>query len=483
MIKILFITGLFLCIFIPLVQGELIVVNNQTFSIELIIEPQCGELQENIFRIERLNYTGGMEAEFINYTTICNNKTTEIKKEIKKYTESKTGSCTFVESKNQTISLLYGSDSFFWNISIFCKTEEEIILQEILPTCFEDVELKINQRLFEKGEQITMDFFIDTNPDFLEITYWIETLKGDILKNKRTSANIDRKKHTFQTIKEPLQGAYVKAIFKDNCSEKETKQLILLQGEEVFEEELSQETVIEIKELKQTNNEILEATIHAQRGESRSSVISLKLLNEKGRTIYTEKITLEEKNSAILFKTILPTYNEKELKLIIEGLGLQDSATIQLEKQPTIELVRAYTKQKYYTNNLTWYVRTKQEGQLIIKIQNENNSIIRMVTGNEEKTTAIIIPYIKGEIHTTIINGEENITSINTPEVIREIIKKKKISTKKNLTIHNKTIQSQTIQMYKEPEEKEKYTFKRKALYGLFGTVIASSIYLLLKEQ
>ena len=190
--KISTITWLFLIILIPLAEGELIVVNNQTFSIELIVEPQCGELQENIFHIERLNYTIGMDAEFINYTTICNNKTTEIKKEIKKYTESKTGSCIFVESKNQTISLLHGSHSFFWNISIYCKTEEEIILQEFLPTCFEDVELKINQRLFEKGEQLTMDFFIDTNPDFLEITYWIETLEGDILKNKRTSTRIQK---------------------------------------------------------------------------------------------------------------------------------------------------------------------------------------------------------------------------------------------------------------------------------------------------
>ena len=49
----------------PFVYGEELTLENHTFSISLIVEPICGELQENIFRIERQNHTTGMEVILI----------------------------------------------------------------------------------------------------------------------------------------------------------------------------------------------------------------------------------------------------------------------------------------------------------------------------------------------------------------------------------------------------------------------------------
>lgn len=471
-------------IFMGVVEGEIINIEQYNFTVDLIVEPICGELQDKIFHIERQEYISGINFTNINYTTICNNKTTNITKNIKKYSESKTGQCTFLESKNYTISFNYLNQTFLWNKTVQCDEEESIEI--IKPVCFDKTELRLNQEIFEKGEQIEMNFWINKIPDYLEITYWIESLNGSIIKNKRTTSNIDTKKYTFRTITLPQEGAYVKAEIKDNCSKQKVQQLILLINEINETEKIQQETILEINKVEIIKSNIIQTTILAQRGNSRSYVIELIIEDEKGKQIGVEKISLKEKNTIVEIKNDWPYKQEKEITILIKGLGLEDKKTIILTQNPTIKLIQTHTKQKYFTNNITWYVRTKQQEPIFIEIKSNNITTSKIITYEGEKTTKFEIPYNGGEIYTSIFNGFEYINKTDKPDILKQIKKEEEkgvASITAFATIEEKEKENTTIGFTGKKEETKTFRIDRKALYGLFGVVLAGSTYLLLKEQ
>ncbi|MCB1084463.1 MAG: hypothetical protein KDK61_09150, partial [Simkania sp.] len=274
-------------------QATSINIDNESFSVELVAQPICGTLQESIFHLQRENYTTESQAIAFNYTTTCNDKAIIVNKEIKKYTESKTGSCNFVKSGNYSITFTYLNKTEEWVLPVICEQEEKENISA-QPICFEEFSLNLNKRVFEKGEQLLMDFSINPIPDSLEITYWIETLNGSSIKGKRTTTNIDTKKHTFQTIQVPEQGAFVHAIANDNCSKQEREELILLKG--TAEEKVDEQTEPSLDIIKvEQQEDLLEAEILAYRGNSKSSVITIDLKNQQGKIISSEKIKLEKK--------------------------------------------------------------------------------------------------------------------------------------------------------------------------------------------
>ncbi len=516
----------------PGVLGELIEIENVTFSVELVVKDNCSSIQEDIFLIERVNYSSGDEAVTVSYSTVCYNRESNISKDVKKYSTSKTGSCLFNESGNYTLTFVDLLHNFTWNKEIVCGGEEEkenstnettldlelnqtieyenesvdleyeLVMSSLDSTtiCYQKAELILNEELFKEDEQLTMDFSLDNISDNVEIEYWIETINGSMLKNKRVTQNLNTKKHTFKTIKETEQGAYVKAIIRDECSTLEIKQLILLLGEE--EQQQKQEAEITIRSLKQTISQSVLLELDVQRGDEKSPAIFVEVKDIDNNKMYEELILLEEKQSQTHIETYLPTFFEKEIIITIKGMGLEVEEQIILEIIPLVELENTYTKQTYYTNEITWYVRTKQSQPILIEINSSNITTYSYVSKLGESTTAIKIPYFGEEIITTLYQGTYQHSQRDLP-----LLKKREISPAPldNIEEHKHTSPFHIVDNQKDnitsakkevnllllenntpstPETKESKSFfvRKEALYGLLGVILAGSAYFLLKE-
>jgi hypothetical protein len=541
--KIVFIISLIILIIVPAQAQEIYIKeNNERFKISLIVENICNQEQENIFKIEKENYTTKSNSTTIKYNTTCNKKTTSIEKSINKYSKTKTGYCLFKDTKIQNISLKHNNKSFLWNIETECNstieketnetnqndTKELYEIDEEKTTnnktnqtnvtinnldvvelnnltnqdinivhtttnetvCDTINQLEINQEIFENDEQITIDFENIQEP--FEITYWIETIDGTIIKNKRTTTNLNTKKHTFKSIS-TNQGAYVYAQINTTCKQELLQKLILLMSENTeTKDETVSETIIEIEELEVNEQNKLNAKIQLQRGESSSSVVYVYLKDREGSIVDTQKITLKNKHSTVEMTTSFYLQNLSEGSLEIQGLKQTKSKPFIIEKQNSFEFIRAYTKQKYYENNITWYVRINNIEPLKILIKEGENIIEYFVNEIGEKTHSINIPYQGNTIQTTIKNQNQIIQVQHELNITRKnSIQKKEQNTTALMqaTIENNTqIQVNKISKINITTDEEEHTRTiiqehKKSLYALLGVIMASSTYFLLKEQ
>jgi len=352
-------------------ETKTIIENNETIS----ITPQITEIPLNttiksVFKIERTNYENGIEPLEINYiqklikieneSEITINEIS-INKSINKYTISKTGyiftteNGTFILRFEKINSKNNLTEKLEWTLKTNYKnnqttnntTTNETNNQNNNETinnsnCFEFVEMKTNKEIFSVNEQLEISFEVEPQNSKQNITYWIENINGEIIKEVRTSENTNTKHYTFKT-KDEGQAFFVKGIIRDQCRKIEVKKLIATKKEPKTNKEIMKTKITIDKISNENSNEIqrIKTTITILKGNTSKTTCDIYLVGENNKTIsphYKLKLTKKESQGTITIE--LPIYNQKnkKIKLIVKGLGKKITKTInikQTEKKTT----------------------------------------------------------------------------------------------------------------------------------------------------
>lgn len=397
---------------------------NHTFEITPIIENFC-ESTNKVFRIERNPYNSSMESILVSYNFTLEGKNyyfeSEEEKTIKKYSESNTGKYEKVEDGEYNISLVKEEQKLTWEIYVNCslgiflnetnntennteinestinisntnQTEtnntenvsEEIKEDEIV--C--EFEMYSDKQVYEVGEKAKI--YMITDAKIYEIKYKIEDLYGKTVKSEYITTNTNTKSYTFKSIEEKEKGYYIIARIESDCIKKEEKKLVMVKNEIKKEEE--SRIIITKAEYKE---KYVEVNIEAYRGNTSKKTISVYLesLDDEKKITPTTILTLPEKNNQLSAKINLQILGNipSAGTIKITGLDKKDQKTISLFEPQAPEIIKSYTRSKYLSENITWYVRIKGDGLIKVNFTSNTKSEIKEITIDGEKTIEFLL--------------------------------------------------------------------------------------------
>jgi hypothetical protein len=426
--------------------------NNETIEFKLLDENLNCSPQTTVIKISRLNYTTGINPLNIQYSfTVENdilNTTTRIDKTINKYSSAQTGNIPENTNGSTNIGITLNTTLIAWNNLFFCnlsrdnQSTQEAIGQDPLNstsnqeinssshqqnnTAFNETIIpeennsaqqnqtanstntttseKINQsactnasigvekELYAAGEKIS--FWLESEPT--EYTYWIEDLKGQILKDARTSTSMSKKSFTIKEYNAEEKIHIIKMNVATSCIEQLTKKIITInedyepskeQNKQISCEEkitttqkTSKETKMAIIKLERhvyKDKQYLITEIEIQKGATRKTKVSVSLWqDEKITPEYNLYVNSDTKTNTILY---LPTHNlSGEMQLRIEGLGLQLNKTINIPQQETTQTLNTKTNSQS-TPKTTATVVINQTTTPIYSQEEKTNNIRTLV--------------------------------------------------------------------------------------------------------
>lgn len=353
-------------------ETQFIDLENETISITPIIT--ICENTTNVFKIQRENYSTGMNPLSIKYSQkiIADTNQTKIiniSKIINKYTSSNTGEYNTSKNGNNTLIFEISNQSLNWTFQVVCQntsnqstnqtveinntqinesheinitinetenltSENNTIVNQTennssIEICPNNFQIRINKEVFEPGEKLEMQFILTPWPETYNITYYIQQLNGKIVKNEYTTTNNKTKSYTVKSSLEKEQTHQIIAVAKTSCEMIEQNKIFVVKNE-IDEEEISvtkKDPEININTEIESNNLISEITI--KRGDSSKSVVYVNIVDNEGNKLIKEmKISLLNKlaETKTLIKISLP--NKKEFTITAEGLDMSKSKTI-----------------------------------------------------------------------------------------------------------------------------------------------------------
>ena len=486
---------------------------NNTFEVRLIIGNLC-ESTDNVFHIERKPYNSTMESITIKYVFeirgIEENYSfeSEYEKNVKKYTEANTGMYKPPIDGNYTISLKNKNESLSWNINVYCNTTNNTLINTTINNTNNSTnsstnesnndadntggtnstgeenetsevckfEIYTDKEIYQVGEKIKI--YLSTNAESYNISYRIDDLDGKSVKSEYTTKNTNTKSYTFKNIDENEKGYYIIAKIKSKCLNEEKKKLVVVKTKNKKEES---ELIITNADF---NKNYVEVNIEAYRGNTSKKSISIYAqdLENKKRISPITSLILPNKYESMKATINIPLDEDIPFAgtIIINGLDEEEETSISLLKPKTPEIIKSYTRNKYLTKNVTWYVRIKGEGDLTINLTSETNSKTKKVYVEGEKTVefnlenpsaneTIIVSVRQQDLQTTQVNRLELID--NTKEKIEKEEEIKKTKRNEKTSESNQTekidnlITGQTI-------KSESSTRQNKVLPWLLGGVL-----------
>ncbi len=208
-----------------------------------------------------------------------------------------------------------------------------------------DVNIFSKQNIFMSGEQTNIEFYVSNQTSFKNVTYWIEDVRGKLLKAPHTSTNLQTKQHTWRNIEHPQIIGFLQArfCFEEGCllsknmigiyediSEEEEQE----QDEQNSQEENNKISIQKIEIEKRHNIFLANIQVELKRVSGLKQVVVCNIRNDKDIRITPEmKFSLrthgrqEVSISAPLFS--LP----QEIYVLCEGLDTQDSKTVTSPKE------------------------------------------------------------------------------------------------------------------------------------------------------
>lgn len=225
-------------------------------SIEIILEnPLINETYDDAFKINNLDYENGIYPidVFVNYSLVSNRQNTSgnFSKTINKFTKSKTSNITFNYNETYTLcgELHTNNDSNLEN-NFVCKNfsfENEEIEEE--SECISELTLMNPEIFIEKAK---LKFEVEAE-DY-ELIYWIEDLKGNIIKEKTSTNNDNTKQFTPKQ-----EGAYILKAELISCENKfeETFFIVKKENQPYLNSKIKKENPL-VLEIEMYNNKNLE---------------------------------------------------------------------------------------------------------------------------------------------------------------------------------------------------------------------------------
>ncbi|MGE0793250.1 MAG: hypothetical protein AB7V77_03685 [Candidatus Woesearchaeota archaeon] len=445
--KNIYFSGLILLIlmlqFISLTKAEFFEYQNETFEIIPIVDEICNLTQTKVFHIIREEYNENSSTVNLNYnqkliynTTMMVDK--NFSKDINSYTKTNTGEVQFLYNGKHFLDFNFENYSYRWEYNItLCQNysydddenSSENEFDEINETEDDETEeiylpfsLNTNKRIYYLGETVKI-YFNEVNVDDFEITYWIEDLKGNVVKNKYVTYNLNYKSYTpnydeFEktfVVKAELRRGnetnFSESIFTSyNANYTETMEDI---------DEVIIPNVLEIKELEIKNNEIIFQS-YIEKNQGLKRILDIYVEDFDGKKV-SDVLKLDLKKSAfkIYGKLKVDICKENEpFFLVMEGLDLRKTQEfefktcenyIDLEKENKLNIINISTQKKYLDDDMIVNVKIDGDGDGILIVECENNSIqIINFTNKDEQTYKFNLnATIRNKINTILIEGKK----------------------------------------------------------------------------
>ena len=233
-----------------------------------------------------------------------------------------------------------------FNSDFICKQVKVIDVSKI--PCEVFISVLTEKVFYQDGEKVSFYNQLNEKTYPYSIEYWVEDLFGNSIKNKVTTTNTNKKSYTPR-IEEEDRVLFLKARVTPACKDYNLtnnyfeKMLIITNPQITSSENVGgeEDSTIEIKKVPPANKKfgsVVKAEVGIYKGST--SKYSLSAYVEKSGKKISEitKINLKDKHTN--YKVTLPIQldpncnlkvKEGKAKLIVEGLGTEDSETIEIE--------------------------------------------------------------------------------------------------------------------------------------------------------
>ncbi len=215
--------------------------------------------------------------------------------------------------------------------------------------------IETKELFYAYPEGIGFDFSLNSEEFPFSITYWVEDLFGNKLKEKYTTTNTNKKSFT-PDIDEEDRVVFLKAEMETVCNDTNLsnnlaeKMLILTRpglGKEIGaggtpsqnQSDLSQ---IEIVKVSADVSDLVKAELDLYRGDTAKYSISV-YMKQKGKKV-SEIFKINLKNKFTSYHLVVPLslkskakLKSEELTLVVEGLGLSEEKDFELKNIPSSE--------------------------------------------------------------------------------------------------------------------------------------------------
>ncbi len=224
--------------------------------------------------------------------------------------------------------------------------------------CSCNLSLSLNHKIITEGSQnININYCRNDSTTFKHtVFYWIENLKGEIVRNKVSTTNPSTKTYTPPLIKE--QKGYVVKAKVPSCN-LSTKEIFLTYKES------SQNPFLEIHvPLESKSDNFINLGLEGFKGDTNKRVLDIWLEQKNERKSQIHKVYVNNKNSpfnlAIPFH--IPFSEEGGMHTLkVEGLDLEAEERIYIrpsEKNKAYEITNIYTRQLLFREEVNVFVRT-----------------------------------------------------------------------------------------------------------------------------
>ncbi|MDD3175056.1 MAG: hypothetical protein PHU51_01110 [Candidatus Nanoarchaeia archaeon] len=366
-------------------------IEDEYFSIQPIITDFCNVEQTSVFHIVRLNYSTNPNPYYLNYIQFLDfeNKLIVEKnviKEINSYTKANTGFVQFNLSGSYDLIFNLDNLSLSWNYNVSCN-EPEINQTENETTEEFQIFFNINtdKDIYVLGEKVKIYFNnVNTSKPF-QISYWVEDLRGNIVKSKYTTQNTEYKSFT-PSFEDLEKGFVVKATLYQEGLEKSDQKLFAFVNENYVSSNI--ENNIELEEVKfDYVSKTIDFEMLIEKNEGLKRIVEINGENVDGKKVCDSlKLDLLTKGKIKFYGSLYCDLNKlkeiEEVVFVVEGLNLTKHENIYLEnnffeeEKGSWKILNQSTKKQYAEGNLTWYVKVEGEGEALLILQNNNNPII-----------------------------------------------------------------------------------------------------------
>ncbi len=402
----------YLSIFLILLTNVLLVQGNELkqfnieeeyFSIQPIITDFCNVEQTSVFHIVRLNYSTNPNPYYLNYVQFLDfeNETIiekNIVKELKSYTKANTGFVQFNLSGNYDLIFNLDNLSLSWNYNVSCN-ETGINQTENETTEEFQIFFNINtdKDIYLRGERVKIYFNnVNTSKPF-QISYWVEDLRGNIVKSKYTTQNTEYKSFT-PSFEEIEKGFVVKAILYQEGLEKSDDKLFSFVNEDYVSSNMENHIELEEVEFNQVSKTV-DFEMLIEKNEGLKRIVEIDGKDEDGKKVCnTLKLDLLTKGKIKVYGSLYCDLNKlresEEFIFVVNGLNVSRYEDIYLDKKTLDEqmesswsIINQSTRKKYAEGNLTWYVKVEGDGEALLILQNNKDPIIiEKINVSGEKT-------------------------------------------------------------------------------------------------
>jgi len=390
----------YMSIFLILLTNVLLVQGNELkqfniedeyFSIQPIITDFCNVEQTSVFHIVRLNYSTNPNPYYLNYIQSLNFENEiilekNVIKEINSYTKANTGYVRFNLSGSYDLIFNLDNLSLSWNYNVSCNEPE---INQTENETIEEFQIFFNintdKDIYVLGEKVKIYFNnVNTSKPF-QISYWVEDLRGNIVKSKYTTQNTEYKSFT-PSFEDLEKGFVVKATLYQEGLEKNDQKLFAFVNENYVSSNI--ENNIELEEVKfDYNSKTIDFEMLIEKNEGLKRIVEINGESVDGKKVCDSlKLDLLTKGKIKFYGSLycdLTKLKEiEEVIFIAEGLNLTKHENIYLEndffeeEKSSWKILNQSTKKQYAEGNLTWYVKVEGEGEALLILQNNNNPII-----------------------------------------------------------------------------------------------------------